>query len=147
MARGGARRRRTRPPEPAGRREIAHQVDGNGRRLVDPQHADVMEVGLLDPALLQRRPAPEGAADAEDDPALDLRLDRVGVPHRAAVHRANDAMHADLARFGHRGFGDRGEITAPPAVEDGYAAAAAFRQWSAPTGLARRNVEDRLGPR
>src|SRR2546428_13718464 len=84
MARGGARRRRTRLPDPAGRLEIAHQVDGNGRRLVDPQHEDVMEVGLMDPALLQRHLSPEGAADAEDDPALDLSLVRVGVHHLAA---------------------------------------------------------------
>src|SRR5262245_49991279 len=54
----------------AWRFQVAHQVHLDGRRLVDSHHSNVMEVGLLDPAVLERHAAPQGAADSEDYPAL-----------------------------------------------------------------------------
>src|SRR5215469_9415064 len=56
----------------AWRFQVAHQVHLDGRRLVDSHDSNVMEVGLLDPAVLERHAAPQGAADSEDYPALDL---------------------------------------------------------------------------
>src|SRR6266478_7298175 len=142
-----SRYRRTRLADPSRRLEIAHKVHFDGRRFVDPQHANVVEVGLLYPAVLQRRLSPKGAADPENDPTLDLRFHRVGVHHGAAVDRADDPVHADLARFGHRDLGDPGQITAPLAVEDGDTATTASWPRPAPTGLPRREVQDRLGAR
>src|SRR5712691_1553409 len=71
--------RRTRLADPAGLLAISHQMHFDSRRLVDPQRANVMEVGLLHPAVLERHLAPQGAADPENDPALDLRFHRVRV--------------------------------------------------------------------
>src|SRR5262245_50099660 len=63
----------------ARRFQVAHQVHLDGRRLVDSHDSNVMEVGLLDPAVLERHAAPQGAADSEDYPALDLGLHGVRV--------------------------------------------------------------------
>src|SRR5262249_56212670 len=74
----------------AWRFQVAHQAHLDGRRLVDSHDSNVMEVGLLDPAVLERHAAPQGAADSEDDPALDLRLYRVRVYDRPAIDCADD---------------------------------------------------------
>jgi hypothetical protein len=47
--------------------------------LIHPQHLIAIEVGLLDPALPQRDLAIERRRNAEDDRALDLRPDSVGI--------------------------------------------------------------------
>src|SRR5215831_11867797 len=54
----------------AGRFEITDQMDLDVRRLVDSHHANVVKVGLLDPAVLERYATPESAADPEDDAAF-----------------------------------------------------------------------------
>src|SRR6266481_2397076 len=46
----GCRDRRTRLADPARRLEVAHQMHIDRRRLIHPQHANVMEVRLLHPA-------------------------------------------------------------------------------------------------
>src|SRR5690348_5237282 len=69
----GCRDGRARLADPAGRLAVSHEVHLHRRRLIDPQHANVMEVRLLDPAILERDLAPQGTADAEHDAALDLR--------------------------------------------------------------------------
>src|SRR5262245_16442024 len=45
--------------------QVAHQVHFDGRRFVDPQHANIVEVGLFHPPVLERHLAPEGTADSE----------------------------------------------------------------------------------
>src|SRR2546422_2056542 len=45
---------------------VPHQMHFDRRRLIDPQHANVVEVGLLHPAVLQGHLAPQRAADSED---------------------------------------------------------------------------------
>src|SRR6266446_8181478 len=50
----GCRHRRARLADPAGRLAVPHEVYVDRRRLIDPQHANVMEVRLLDPAILER---------------------------------------------------------------------------------------------
>src|SRR5215467_13540105 len=82
----------------AWRFQVAHQVHFDGRRLVNSHDSNVMEVGLLDPAVLERHAAPQGAADSEDYPALDLGLHRVRVHHCTAIDCADDPVDADLAR-------------------------------------------------
>src|SRR5260370_29094856 len=66
----GCRDRRVWLADPAGRLAAAHQVHFDRRRLLDPQHADLVEVRLLHPAVLERHLAVQGAADSADDPAL-----------------------------------------------------------------------------
>jgi hypothetical protein len=54
-------------------------VDFDGRRLVHAQDLVGIEIALLDTAVLQRDLAIERRCDAEDDRALDLRLDVSGL--------------------------------------------------------------------
>src|SRR5215472_555511 len=96
------------------------------RGLVDPQHAKVVEVGLLHAAVLERHFAPERAADSENDAAFDLCLDRVRVYNHTAIDGADDSVHADLGGLRHGDLGDLCQVAAPRAVEKRDAAAAAF---------------------
>src|SRR5262245_40158557 len=63
----GGRDRGARLADPARGFPVPYQVHFDGRRLVDPQRADVVEVGLAHAAVLDRHLAPQGAADPEDD--------------------------------------------------------------------------------
>src|SRR5712692_3582633 len=115
---------RARLADPAGRFIVAHEVHFDRRRLTHPQHPIVVEVGLLDPPILERDLAPQRRADAEIDAALDLCLHDVGVDHGAAVDRADDSVYAHLACVRHLDFGDLRQIAAPLAVEQRHPAAA-----------------------
>src|SRR6266516_5672938 len=81
------RDRSTRLADPAGRLEVSHQVHFDRGRFVHPQDPVIVEIGLLDPAILECDLAPQRAADAEIDAALDLCLHGVRVHHGAAVER------------------------------------------------------------
>src|SRR5262245_60142201 len=85
----------------AWRFQVANQVHLNGWRLVDSHDSNVMEVGLLDPAVLERHASPQGAADSEDYPALDLGLHGVRVDDRPAIDCADDPVDGGLARLRH----------------------------------------------
>ena len=73
------------------------QMDVDRRRLVDPQHAVIVEIALLHAALVNGDLAIERGRRAEDQPALQLRDDGVGIDGDAGVDRAGDAMHVDIA--------------------------------------------------
>src|SRR4051812_3408138 len=90
--------------------QVAHEVHFDLRRLVDPQRSIIVEVGLLDPALLERHLAPQGAADPEDDPPFGPRPDRVWVPDRSAVDPAAPPVPTEVARAGNLAFRHFGEI-------------------------------------
>src|SRR5499433_3158241 len=126
----------------AWRFQVAHQVHLDGRRLVDSHDSNVMEVGLLDPAVLERHAAPQDAADSEDYPALGLGLHRVRVYDRPAIDCADNPVDADLARLRHRDLGHLRQITAPFAEKHRDAAAAAFGQRRSPSGRLRGDVQD-----
>ena len=66
-------------------------VDLDGRRLVHAQDLVGIEVGLLDTSVLERNLAMERRRDAEDDRALDLRPDGIGIDDSAAIDHADDA--------------------------------------------------------
>src|SRR5215470_54448 len=91
--------------DPAWGFQIAHQVHLDGRRLVDAHDTHIMEVGLLDPAVLESHAAPKGATDTEDYPALDLGLHSVRVHNCPAVDCADDPVYAHHARLRHRDLG------------------------------------------
>ena len=67
---------------------------------------------LLDPAVLDRDFAPQGARDPEDDAALHLGLHDVRVHDGAAVHGAHHPPHTHVALLRYRDFGDLGDIAA-----------------------------------
>src|SRR6516164_879779 len=58
---------------------------------MDAQHAVVAEVRLFDAAVLERDFAVKGGRQAEDDAALHLRTNGVGIDLDSAVDRAPDA--------------------------------------------------------
>jgi hypothetical protein len=66
-------------------------VDLDGRHLIHAQDLVGIKVGLLDAAVFQRDLAIERRRDAEDDRALDLRPDDVGIDDGIAIDRAEDA--------------------------------------------------------
>src|SRR5258708_13862307 len=84
----GGRDRRTWLADATGLLTVPHQDHFDRRRLIDPKDANIMEVRLLHPAVPERHLAVEGAADAEDDPTLDLRLHGAGVHDCAALDPA-----------------------------------------------------------
>ena len=66
-------------------------VNLDGGRLIHAQDLIAIEVGLLDAAVLERDLAIERSRDAENNRALDLRLDGIGIDDGAAIDRADDA--------------------------------------------------------
>src|SRR4051794_11125974 len=79
----------------ARRLETLDDVDLDGRRLIDAQDLVSIEVGLLDTAIFESDLAIERRRDAEDDRALDLRPDGIGIDDGAAVDGTDDAADAD----------------------------------------------------
>ena len=85
-------------------------VDVDGRRLVYPQDLVSVEVGLLDTPVLQRDLAIKGRRDAEDDAALDLSPDGIGIDDGAAIDRADNAPNANRAVLRHFDLGNLGHV-------------------------------------
>ncbi len=81
-------------------------VDLDGRRLVHAQHLISVEIGLLDTAVLQCDLAIERRRDAEDDRALNLRPDGIGVDDGAAIDCADDPADANRAILRHFDLGN-----------------------------------------
>src|ERR1700730_4405896 len=67
-------RRRTRLPTTPRSLRALDQMDVDQRRLVDAQYPIVVEISLLDAAVLNRDLAEQGGRDPENYPALHLRL-------------------------------------------------------------------------
>src|SRR5580704_2905452 len=141
---GGHDGRSPRLAHPARRLGTLDNVNLDGRRLVHAQDLVAIEVGLLDTAVLQRDLAIERCRDAEDDRALDLCPDGIGIDDGAAIDRADDASdtnrsvprHLDLSDLRH--IGREGEL-------NGDATADPFRQRLSPAGLLRGMLEDGFG--
>src|SRR5207244_2925829 len=82
----GHDRRRAGLADAARRLGALDQMNLDCGRIAHAQHPVVGEVVLLDPAVLDRDLAPQGARDPEDDAALHLGPHDVRVHHGAAVH-------------------------------------------------------------
>src|SRR6266436_9184628 len=78
-----------------GRFQVLHQVHADPRRLVNAQHTVIAEVGLLDATVLDRDLAMERGRQAENDAALHLRTNRVGVHLDAAIYDAPHVRRVD----------------------------------------------------
>src|SRR5438093_7969191 len=74
-----------------------HHVHVDLRRLADPHHRVVVEVGLHDPSLVDGDLTVEGGGQLVDDTPLGLRLDLLRIGGEARVDGADDAMHPRLA--------------------------------------------------
>jgi hypothetical protein len=86
------------------------------RRFIDPHHPVIVEVALLHPSLGDRDLVVEGGCEAEDEAALDLRLDPVGIDRRAAVDRRRHTAERDLAVVVDLSLDDRRDIRAEHAL-------------------------------
>ena len=138
---GGRQRRRAGLADAAGLLAALDDLDLDRRSLVDAQHAVVVEVRLLDAAVLERDLAPQRRGDAEDDAALHLRHDGIGIDGDAGVDDADDAVDVHLADVGDRDLGDLRHVASERVVH-AYAAAASVAQRLAPAGNFRRAVQD-----
>ena len=127
-------------PMPPGASPFFTRCTSIVRRFVDAQDAIVVEIMLLDAAALQRDLAPQRGADAEDDAALDLRHDRVGVDDLAAIDGANHAPDLDLALLRHLDLGDLGKVGAHGELHRD-AAAHALGKGRAPSRLLGGEIE------
>jgi hypothetical protein len=85
-------------------------MDLDRRRLADAQHLVGVEVGLLAPAIFQRYLAIERGGEAENGRALDLRPDKIGIDHNAAVNGADDPPDTNSAILRHFNLGDQRQI-------------------------------------
>ena len=86
-------------------------LDMHLRHLVHARHAVVVEVRLLDGAVLDGDAFGQRQAEAVDDAAFGLRDDIVRLHRDAAVDRAPEVVHLDLAaRAVERNFGDAGDL-------------------------------------
>src|SRR5215467_10636854 len=106
-------------------------MDLDGWCLIHAQHLIAIEVGLLDTAVLQRDLAMERRRDAEDNRALDLRLDGVRIDDVAAIDRTDDAPYPHRSVLGHLDLGDVSQIGREDVLKRD-ASADPFRQWLAP---------------
>src|SRR5215472_6776110 len=121
-----------------------NDVDFDSRGFVHPQHLVRIEVGLLDTAVLERDLAMQRRGDAEDDCALYLRLDGIGIDGGAAVHRTHDAADTNVPVLRHPDFGNVGHIGREHVLER-HPAAYPFGQGLSPAGLFGGEIKNRFG--
>ena len=81
-------------------------MDLDRRGLIDAQHLVGVEIGLLDTAVFEGDLTIECRRDAEDDRALDLRPDGIGIDDGAAIDRADDAPDTNRTILRHFDFGN-----------------------------------------
>ncbi|GCC47555.1 hypothetical protein chiPu_0031621, partial [Chiloscyllium punctatum] len=95
------RKRRNAGFADAARRRVGagrHDEDvGDRRRLVDPDHREVVEIALLYLAVLEADLAVFGEAQPHDRSAFDLRVDPLRIDVSAAIDRGIDPGHRELA--------------------------------------------------
>src|SRR5262245_30265531 len=132
--------------DPARRLPAFHEVDIDLRHLVDAQHAIVVEIRLLNAALVQRDFAIQCGRQTENHAALDLRDDRVRINDEAAIHSERHLAYVDLAVGVHLCLNDGGDRRIEGRLH-ADAPADAQRQRLAPVGLFRYEVQHALEAR
>src|SRR6267154_3641279 len=76
---------------------VPNQMNLDGRSLVDPQHAVIVEIALPHAALVDRDLTIERRRQPEDQAALQLRDDSVGIDGDPGVDGRNEAPYVDLS--------------------------------------------------
>ena len=74
------------------------------------KHLVTIEVCLLNASVLKRDLAMEYGGDSKDDRALNLRLDRIGIDHGAAVDSTDNAPDTNFAVRRHFDFSNQRQI-------------------------------------
>ena len=90
--------------------------------FVHAEHPVIAKVLLLNAAVLDRDLAVKRGGQAENDAALHLGGDRVGIDHLAAIDRTDDAIDLDLAVLRDRDLSDLSDIAAKTLVNRNAAA-------------------------
>src|ERR1700761_3701555 len=119
---------------------------GLARRVANAQHLVVVEVALLDSAVLERDFVQEANAEPHDDRAFKLRADAVRIHDRAAVNRNVDPRDRDVALFIDRSFDDGCDIAHKAAMDSETQAMTLGHVTLAPTGLLRDELDDVAQP-
>ena len=127
--------------EAAGRLGALDAIDLDLRRLVHPQIAVVVEVALLDGAVLQGDVAVQRGAQAEEQAALNLRLDGARIDGDAAVDRGDRAAQPHLALRRHLGLDDEAHMAAERRAERDAAPDPRGQGARAPADFARGQIE------
>ena len=94
--------------------------------LIDPQHAVIVEVALLDTAVPEGDFTEQRRTDAECDPALELRPHRVRIDDDSAIDGRDDALDAHFARRRDSDLRHLSDV-APERVQQRDAATASWR--------------------
>src|SRR5712692_9018918 len=92
------------------------QMDLDHGRLAHAQHPVVVEVVLLDAAVLDGDLTPQRPGDPEDDAAFHLGLHDVGIDHGAAIDHAHYPLDAHVALLRYFDVGDLSDV-APEGVQ------------------------------
>ena len=116
------------------------------RHLVDAQHAVVVEVRLQHPSFCNDDLAVKRGREAEDQPALQLRHDRIGIDRDAGIDGRSDTAQMNLAKFIDLGFDDGCNKAAERRLH-AHAAPDAPRQRLTPIGFLRHQIEGCFEPR
>src|SRR5690242_3609993 len=133
--------RRARLAYPAGRFRALYDTDVNLRRLVHAEHAVIAEVRLLNATLLDRDFPVQRSGQAENDAALHLCANGVGIDLHTAIDGAPHACRPDVAVLVNRDFHDlRNE--AAEAGTKGDSPPLSGRQRLAPTGPLGSELQD-----
>ena len=104
-------------PTPAGRRRALRNVDvGLSRNLVDPGHRIVIEIGLLDYAVLGGDFSAAHDARAKNHRTFELRAGRFRIYDQPRIHRCINTRDADLAVITHLHFNHRSHISQETAM-------------------------------
>ena len=108
----------------------------NFGRFEHPQHGIVVEIVLLNAAVLERDFGFECSGQAKNDAAFHLRLDDVGIDGAPAINGANHTVHTYGAVLFNRSLHNLGDVAIERKMR-GDAAAAPWRKRLAPAGLFR----------
>src|SRR5436305_4359560 len=119
-----------------------HHVDFGERSLADAWHAVVVEVGLLDAAILDGNGVMQRGGEAIDCGAFDLRAHPVGIDGPAAIHRIDQAVDFYGAILD-AGFRDGGGVGIE-GIERGDAASLALWQRLTPASFFGRKRQNAL---
>ncbi len=109
---------------------------GFARRLADAQHLIIVEVALLNLAVLEGDFALQGHAHTHDRGALHLRADSIRIDRRTAVDGEVEPRNGDVAFVVHCCFDNDCGI-AQVVTEHSQAEAVTGRQFAAPSRLVR----------
>src|SRR5664279_5178221 len=133
VAQRGCERRHGRLTDAGGSLVTLDEVGFNRRDLVHAQDRVGIEVRLLNLAVFDCDLAAQCRRQSEDDGAVELLLENVGVDDLSAIDSDDDALDMGIAIL-HGDFDDFGGVS-PKASEGGDAAMTASGEWTSPSGF------------